>query len=158
LKIRSNAATRKLGTTWRTLAAVACISVLSGCESFPEVPSFDDVKTGFSATYDKTVSAIDKAWNDADADTTAAASDNEVTVALDRPAAKRLQARLAKLGYQSGRPDGVIGAKTKKAIRRYQSAHSLPVNGKISLQLLEHLEANADDGSARDVLTSSPKN
>ncbi len=41
---------------------------------------------------------------------------------------KRLQFRL---GFQSGPVDGVLGLQTAKAIKRYQTAHRLPVTGEI---------------------------
>ena len=143
------------GAVKRPLAAIACVSVLSGCDSLPDVPSYDEMKTGLSDTYDSTVTSIDKAWNDADAPNNDAASENEVVVSLDRPAVKRLQSRLARLGYPSGRADGVIGSKTTRAIKRYQSAHNLPNTGTVSLQFLEHLEDNSAAGSSRSILTNS---
>ena len=156
-KIRDETAVLNWGSVKRPLAAIVCISVLSGCDSVPDMPSYDEMKTGLSSTYDSTVSSIDKAWNDADSPGNDPASQKEVIVSLDRKAAKRLQTRLGKLGYPSGRPDGLIGSKTTRAIKRYQSAHSLPVTGKVSLQFLEHLEDNTAASSSRTILTNSPK-
>ena len=50
---------------------------------------------------------------------------------------RKLQQRLAALGYQPGRADGKRGAKTRRAIRWFQAAHGLNVDGKFSEQLLE---------------------
>jgi peptidoglycan hydrolase-like protein with peptidoglycan-binding domain len=52
----------------------------------------------------------------------------------------RLQEILGKMGYSPGVADGVMGEKTKTAIRAYQAASGLPVDGKPSLSLLERLE------------------
>ena len=53
-----------------------------------------------------------------------------------------VQRALADLGYAPGPVDGVVGANTRSAIRRYQAAAGLPVNGKMSPALLEDLRSN----------------
>ena len=50
---------------------------------------------------------------------------------------RRLQKRLALLGYNPGKPDGKAGARTRRAIRWFQKAHGLPVDGKPSTELLQ---------------------
>ena len=50
---------------------------------------------------------------------------------------RRLQERLAFLGYQPGRADGKEGPKTRRAIRWFQKAHGLPVDGNPSDDLLQ---------------------
>ncbi len=50
-----------------------------------------------------------------------------------------LQNRLARLGYDPGEPDGVIGARTRAAIRAYQTDRGLPGDGFASIDLLERL-------------------
>jgi peptidoglycan lytic transglycosylase B len=50
---------------------------------------------------------------------------------------RKLQQRLAVLGYKPGKPDGKKGPKTRRAIRWFQAAHGLTVNGKFTEQLLE---------------------
>lgn len=59
-----------------------------------------------------------------------------VTSAFDAAASKahtesdqviRAQKRLQELGYDVGSPDGIVGAKTKSAIGRYQVKAGLPV-------------------------------
>ena len=52
---------------------------------------------------------------------------------------KRLQNRLNAAGFDLGEPDGVIGDKTRAAIRAYQRRHGLEVTGEPSLALLRHL-------------------
>jgi len=48
----------------------------------------------------------------------------------------RVQLRLARAGYYHGAIDGVSGDATRRAIRDYQRAHSLPADGQIRGRLL----------------------
>lgn len=50
-----------------------------------------------------------------------------------------LQKRLNDLGFQAGRPDGVIGEKGRAAIRAYEASRGMPVTGVPSAQLLASL-------------------
>jgi len=50
-----------------------------------------------------------------------------------------LQAKLNDLGYNSGKPDGVPGRKTKEAIRNYQLTHQLPADGHPSVELVNRI-------------------
>jgi len=50
-----------------------------------------------------------------------------------------LQIRLARLGYDPGEADGVMGARTRAAIRAYQIDRGLPGDGFASIDLLERL-------------------
>lgn len=50
-----------------------------------------------------------------------------------------LQRRLSARGHDAGTADGVIGKTTEAAIRSYQRAAGLPVDGQPSLALLRHL-------------------
>lgn len=54
-----------------------------------------------------------------------------------RHEASQLQGALNALGFSSGRPDGLIGDKTRDAIRLYQSATGVAVDGTISYDLIE---------------------
>ena len=60
-----------------------------------------------------------------------------------------LQQALELLGYDPGLPDGVLGTRTRAAIRNYQTEAGLPADGHPSISLLEHLQAAAQsaDGS-----------
>jgi len=42
-----------------------------------------------------------------------------------------VQARLNNLGHQCGEPDGVVGARTRAALRQFQSRHGLKPTGAI---------------------------
>jgi len=55
------------------------------------------------------------------------------------PSVRKLQRRLAYLGYAPGKADGKVGSKTRRAIRWFQVAHGLKVDGKPSQELLERV-------------------
>ncbi|HET9644960.1 MAG TPA: lytic murein transglycosylase [Burkholderiaceae bacterium] len=59
---------------------------------------------------------------------------------LTRSQMQTLQAALNERGFDSGIPDGVIGARTAGAIRRYQRSIGLPPDGYPSIDLLERLQ------------------
>src|SRR5438034_10275507 len=48
----------------------------------------------------------------------------------------QVQRRLASAGYYPGPIDGVIGSRTRRAIRAYERSHGLPVDGTIHRRLL----------------------
>jgi hypothetical protein len=60
------------------------------------------------------------------------------------------QEALLALGYEIGDIDGVIGGRTRRAIRDFQKTQGLPADGKLSAGLLERMrEAARARGSAR---------
>jgi peptidoglycan hydrolase-like protein with peptidoglycan-binding domain len=50
-----------------------------------------------------------------------------------------VQHELARAGYYHGAIDGVIGNGTRSAIRAYESANGLPVDGRIDADLLSRM-------------------
>ncbi|MBW2623931.1 MAG: SEL1-like repeat protein, partial [Deltaproteobacteria bacterium] len=58
---------------------------------------------------------------------------------LSRDERIKVQELLASIGYDPGVPDGVIGFKTRQAIREYQKGQGLTMDGKPSQFLLKHL-------------------
>jgi peptidoglycan hydrolase-like protein with peptidoglycan-binding domain len=54
---------------------------------------------------------------------------------------KELQQRLAKLGFDVGKIDGVVGAASRNAIRTMQAKYGLPADGYPSAALLGRLRA-----------------
>jgi peptidoglycan hydrolase-like protein with peptidoglycan-binding domain len=50
-----------------------------------------------------------------------------------------VQEALQAKGYRPGAADGLLGPRTRAAIRRYQQDYGLPVTGDVSLALLNHL-------------------
>ncbi len=65
------------------------------------------------------------------------ADDDEPT---NNAAVSRVQAGLARLGYDPGPVDGVQGEKTTIAIKTYQRDHGLLVDGRASLELASHID------------------
>jgi len=53
--------------------------------------------------------------------------------------ATNVQQELARAGYYHGAIDGIIGDGTRRAIRAYESANGLPVDGRIDADLLSHM-------------------
>jgi lytic murein transglycosylase len=53
------------------------------------------------------------------------------------------QAALAKLGYNPGAPDGLIGVSTRAALRAWQKDHGLPADGYLSPAMVRQLKAAA---------------
>jgi hypothetical protein len=59
--------------------------------------------------------------------------------AKDVSMASRVQRQLAARGYYHGAIDGIVGEGTRSAIRRYQRANGLAVDGQIGDDLLESM-------------------
>ncbi len=59
---------------------------------------------------------------------------------MSRADVMNMQQLLAGLGFDAGTPDGVIGPKTRQAIRAYQKRAKLPADGYPSLGLIERLQ------------------
>lgn len=58
---------------------------------------------------------------------------------IPREEAQAMQQQLIQFGFDLGEADGVLGSRTKAAIRGYQRQAGLPVDGHPSMELLEHL-------------------
>lgn len=61
---------------------------------------------------------------------------------IDQVVVSQIQRQLRSLGLYAGAADGVMGEKTDRAIRSYQSAQGLPVDGRPSENLLVHMLAH----------------
>ena len=62
---------------------------------------------------------------------------------LNREQILELQTLLNGLGYDSGSPDGLFGSGTRRAVRNYQSAQSLPADGFPTAALLTRVRSSA---------------
>ncbi|MCX7360263.1 MAG: lytic murein transglycosylase [Alphaproteobacteria bacterium] len=62
---------------------------------------------------------------------------------LNREQIVELQTLLNGLGYDSGNPDGLFGSGTRRAVRNYQSAQSLPADGFPTTALLIRIRQSA---------------
>jgi peptidoglycan hydrolase-like protein with peptidoglycan-binding domain len=74
-------------------------------------------------------------------------------VVTDRGLVQQIQAELNAHGYAVGAPDGVLGPRTRDAIRTYQSDANLPITGQPSQTLLASLQTAG--GSTGQVTTTS---
>lgn len=80
------------------------------------------------------------------------------TTATTQPYSLRnVQVALANLGYSVGTPDGVIGPKSRAAIRAYQVDSSLPTSGEPSLALYEKLQSSLAKRNGTASVTPQPK-
>jgi TPR repeat protein/S1-C subfamily serine protease len=71
-------------------------------------------------------------------------------------AVEDVQAQLAALGYDPGPADGVMGQRTRAAIRAFQADVGLPVDGQASDRLIAALsDAGAGAGSAPDLTAAA---
>ena len=55
----------------------------------------------------------------------------------------RIQLKLIESGFKLGFPDGTLGAKTREAIKAYQSQNGLTVDGQATHELLDRLEQSS---------------
>lgn len=58
-----------------------------------------------------------------------------------------IQVALTALGYDVGVPDGLMGPTTTQAITAYQEQNGLTANGKIQVELIDHLNEGATDST-----------
>jgi len=63
------------------------------------------------------------------------------------PLIRRIQRRLARLGFDPGPADGKAGRRTAAAVRKYQRARGLPIDGEATLGLLGALSERAAGGA-----------
>ena len=61
-------------------------------------------------------------------------------VLTDKASIKQTQSLLNDKGYKAGTADGIIGRKTRSAVRAYQKDNKLRVTGTVTDQLLLHLK------------------
>lgn len=80
--------------------------------------------------------------------TASMAQDNGMPEAPSPVAA--VQELLNNLGYESGPNDGLMGPKTRNAIRAFQKDAGLPVTGKIDSELLASLQSTSGSAQAID--------
>lgn len=53
---------------------------------------------------------------------------------------KKAQKKLNKLGYKCGTPDGILGSKTKKCIKKFQKKNGLKVTGTLNKKTKKKLK------------------
>lgn len=76
---------------------------------------------------------------------------------LDRTAVVRIQTLLNQLGYNAGAPDGVVGTKTRAAIRAFQLDAGDEQTGELSSELVVLLEGEARSRGIDITVRGSPE-
>jgi peptidoglycan hydrolase-like protein with peptidoglycan-binding domain len=66
------------------------------------------------------------------------------------------QRALAALGYDVGAPDGIVGMKTRAALRAWQKDQGLVADGYLSLALVQRLAAQAQAPTAQPSTNEVP--
>jgi peptidoglycan hydrolase-like protein with peptidoglycan-binding domain len=66
------------------------------------------------------------------------------------------QERLQALGYQAGSPDGVLGAKTIAALKKFQSDHELSATGVLDRKTLDALNSPNPSKTAKTSTVPEP--
>ena len=66
---------------------------------------------------------------------------------LSRTERTELQTLLNQLGFDSGKPDGIIGINTRQAVRSFQKTHNLPADGYPNATLLKKVRTAAQQRS-----------
>lgn len=69
---------------------------------------------------------------------------------------KTLQQKLGEQGFDAGKADGYPGTRTQTAIRQYQQAHALPMDGYASPSLLRRLLQSDGEHPAQQELAPQP--
>lgn len=75
---------------------------------------------------------------------------NAQASAASKPDTMQIQKALAQAGYYQGTIDGIIGPKTRRAIRSFQEANGLKVDGKCGPLTWEKLKVYAVEPAATD--------
>jgi peptidoglycan hydrolase-like protein with peptidoglycan-binding domain len=71
------------------------------------------------------------------------------TEKLSREEIREIQEMLTELGYDPGIADGLMGSRTRSAIRSYQAEVGMPVDGEASKVLLQHLKEAYESARAK---------
>ena len=69
---------------------------------------------------------------------------------------RKLQVRLAELGYYSGGADGVFGSSTENAVKAFQRANNLTADSQAGEQTQKKLYGNSAVAASRPVATADP--
>ncbi|MGD2084276.1 MAG: peptidoglycan-binding protein [Chromatiales bacterium] len=86
-------------------------------------------------------------------DTRAPSAEPEVR---SRATVARIQRGLAFVGYAPGPIDGLVGGKTRAALRAFQTDRGLPADGRVTADVLEELRAAASAGFRAPARPPSP--
>ena len=122
------------------LIVVVSFVLLSGCATFGHKKDMEiqGLKNQISVlesqvqTKDEEINSLKDALNKASEEKQDV--DAKMTVSCStksRPNAKQIQTALLNAGYYAGSIDGKLGKQAREAIRNFQKANNLPVDGKV---------------------------
>lgn len=74
----------------------------------------------------------------------------------DQMSPTNIQKALTEAGFYTGAIDGIIGRRTRAAIRGFQEKHDLTVDGKCGAKTWEKLKAYLEEANEMDAVSSSP--
>jgi len=135
---------------WYDVSAVSGYSLASTAR--------DQLAPQLTASQLQTATKLASQWRgatNASADSGGTTAPAPSTSAIPPYSVRNVQSALSQLGYAPGPIDGLMGSKTRAAIRAYQIDSGLPASGEPSVALHEHLQASiADRNGTAD--TSGP--
>lgn len=133
-----------------SVLAIAALIVI-GCSKKPEPESEMDanavisenvVSITDSSTLTTDINSIPVVVENAlPVETMATTTESATGIVLDKPTPKNIQQALKNAGLYSGKIDGTIGPKTKKAIAAFQSQNGLKADGKVGPKTWKALSA-----------------
>ncbi len=121
-------------------AGAVCAALLAGCGSLGKDGIWPSTAEETSETADAATASR----------TEPVESETEPTIALDSQAISQVQRHLTELGYEPGSIDGLVGPRTRAAVRRYQKDAGLPVDGRITQDLLARLAEQDKDAQTSE--------
>jgi len=68
---------------------------------------------------------------------------NKEDIRLSTAKVKQLQEQLNRLGYDTGKPDGIVGPATRRAVQQLQAARGLTADGHPDEQVFELARTDA---------------
>jgi len=127
-------------------AVLVCIFLLSGCATMSKQKNLEiqglrnqvSVLESQLQAKDAQIAELQQSLMEAENLKATQASKNTGET-KSRPKVKEIQQALRNAGYNPGKIDGKMGAKTREAIRSFQRANGLSVDGKVGKQTWELL-------------------
>ena len=116
---------------------VASLSALAGCGTTTQERSLSGALSKPSQ-----VNMGDPAWQNSATAQSAPLTQAVAAQPSLNQAVTDLQSQLAARGYDPGPIDGMIGERTRAAIRAYQRDRQMPVDGQVSQALVSSLASN----------------
>ncbi len=136
------------------VAVMFAVTALTGCGKKKQDSASMDALNGVVS--ENVVSVGEPAANGAvpviveNAEAVPAAAAGEMAAgagASEKPTAKQIQQALKNAGFYTGKVDGTVGPKTRKAIEAFQSQNGLKADGKVGAKTWKLLSAHLNSAS-----------